>query len=191
LPDNHDNDRYVGCKLFVHATGLAGVVVGTDGDRAGYLYDVFVSPKASDRAVYDMVSLAVEQGADKLVTYDDRVLTRFFEQFGFQAVAIIQARGAPADWVPEACRSPVGAMGCPDFVAMIRVGSEFRAAGPHPGSSPQPGAIVDAQPESCSRCGQPIKSVRRFDLFGGFSCSRCGFIYVVGTLTVGPRPPAA
>ena len=139
------------------------------------------------------MSLAITQGADKLVTYGDGELVRFFEQFGFQACARVGARDAPPECgVPDACRSRSNPIVCPDFVDVVRI-----AAAPsqaltswleQASASPAPADTFDSRDGPCPRCGLAVRCTNRLSLFGTYSCARCGFLYACGTLTCGVRP---
>src|SRR5256885_7121805 len=79
---------YEGCRLFVSPDGRSGFALQEKGKLAGYLWDFFVSPQANERNAYEFLSLAIEQGGNKLATHDHPLLTNFFERFGFQAVVM-------------------------------------------------------------------------------------------------------
>ena len=184
-------DPYVGCRMFVARDGLCGFALGTDGDQKGYLYDVFFSFRVREKVLYELMSLAISQGADKLVTYDDGELVRFFEQFGFQACAMVRARDAPPDWVPAACRSESNPIACPDFVYMIRVAAPSKAVTSwieQASAPPAPADTFDSRRGPCPNCGLAVRCIERFSLFGAYSCARCGFLHACGTLTCGIRP---
>ena len=68
---------------------MCGVTLGAKGEHAGVLYDFFVSPREDIRAAYDLVNLVLDMGANKLGVCEVPLLTRFFEQFGFEAVALV------------------------------------------------------------------------------------------------------
>ena len=167
------------------------MTLGVVGEHAGVLYDFFASPYEDIRAVYALMELALEQGAHKLAIWESTFLAGFFEQFGFEAVCIMSRRGAPPNWIPEACRSELHPMECPDFVFMARKIYETS-----PGVSawmsrarelPRSSSPLDGRQRPCANCGAHVESDDYFELFGGYHC-RCGFIYVCGTLTTGiPR----
>jgi len=185
-------DDYAGCRCFVSSTGLSGITLGIDGQHAGVLYDFFASPYEDIRAVYNLMEWALEQGAYQLTIYSSSFLASFFEQFGFEAVSILDRRGAPPNWIPDACRAAFHPIECPDFVFMARkiyetspaVSSWMSRVQELPAASSR----LDGRQGPCANCAAPIASETWFDLFGGYQCGHCGFIYVCGALTMGiPR----
>jgi len=200
---HNDRDHYAGCRLFTSATGLSGFALGEEGEMAGWLHDFFASPHESEKTVRDMVALAVQQGADKLVTYEHPLLAEFFISLSFQPTNVVRLSSldeAPPGWVPEVCRSAVNPISCPDFLNMMRVkpkhalppGSFEELKGPaayaqlvelvRRGSAPE-SAIAPNEP--CARCGQPVPSrIRSFGVIGGYQCAECGFVHAYGNLTL-------
>ena len=163
--------------------------MGTEGEHAGVLYDFFVSPREDIRAVYALMELVLDLRANKLAICEEVLLTSFFEQFGFEAVAILGAGGAPSNWIPDACKSGSNRVACPDFVFMARKSYETSPAVTSWQSRvrdlPRANDPVDGRRGPCANCAGRISSENHFDLFGGYQCKRCGFIYVCGTLTLG------
>lgn len=184
-------ERHAGCRVFTSPTGLSGFAVGAEGKHAGWLYDFFVSPRAEWRMAYDMMSLAVEQGVNNLTILEHVFVARFFEQFGFQAIAVSRPESwdkVPPHWMldPGPDRD---SMECPSFLFMMRVASEFRPASPRrpDGDSPAPGGASVSRQTTCGHCAQAItRQVDVFGAVGGYDCPRCGFIFICGTLTMGP-----
>lgn len=161
---------YVGCKMFVIPTGLAGIVLQTEGELAGCVWDFFVSPRSTARSAYDMMMLAIGEGCTRVVTYNHLLLTNFFERFGFEVVA----RSSP-----------------PDLLHMILRTDVFNARQPHlQGANAKISARANSalgQP-TCAFCDlAPAEPPLRTETFGGYICNRCRFLHVCGTLT--PPPP--
>jgi hypothetical protein len=186
--------RHAGCKIFMAPNGLSGVVVGKEGERAGWLYDFFVAGRAEPRTGYEMMSLACQQGADKLVIYEHPLLAKFFEQFGFQVTNGFRPANwndIPINWRPEPGSATVPTS-CPSFLCMIRIASGFSPANPRGSvarSSPGKGGISAGVPQGvCAHCLHEAEPQRNdVGMFGGYDCPGCGFLYVCGTLTMGPR----
>ena len=174
---------YAGCRCFVSSTGLCGAALGVDGEHAGILYDVFASPREDIRAVYGLMDVVLQQGGNKLTVCESSLLTSFFEQFGFQAVCILERRGAPPNWIPDAG---------PDFVFMARKVYETSSAVfswmSRVQDLPPASSRLDAPQLPCANCAARVENESHFDLFGGYRCMHCGFISVYGALTMGiPR----
>ena len=183
---------YTGCRCFVSSTGFCGAVLGVEGSHAGSLYDFFASPYEDIRAVYALMDLMLEQGANNLAIYESSLLASFFEQFGFEAVAMLAGRNAPSSWIPDACRSASDPAAWPDFVFMARKIYETSPAVTswmsRVGASPPASGRVDGREGPCANCAAPIASEHHPE-FSGYRCARCGFIYICGTFTMGiPRP---
>ncbi len=181
--------HYAGCKCIVSSTGLCGVTLGIEGRHAGVVYDFFVSPYEDIRAVYALMELALDEGANQLTIWENSLLTTFFEQFGFEAVCVMDRRGAPPNWIPEVCKSALHPVACPDFVFMARkiyeTSPAVKAWMARTREAPHASGSVDGRRGPCANCAAPVASDNHYDLFGGYECTRCGFIYVCGTLTTG------
>ena len=204
-----DANRYAGCRLFVSTSGLTGFALGTEGEKAGWLYDFFASPREAENTVHEMMALAIKEGADKLVTYEHPLLAEFFIRSSFQPINIVQLPNlyeAPLGWVPEVCMSTTDPIPCPNFLNMILVkpkhalpaGAFEQLKGPtafkdllqsvQRASTPET-AIAPNAP--CARCGGAVASrTRSFGVIGGYNCDQCGFLHVYGTLTLQYQPPA-
>jgi hypothetical protein len=183
--------EYAGCRLFLSSSGLCGVALGTEGQHAGFLYDFFATPHEDIRAVYGLMDMVLDLGANKLTIYANSFLASFFEQFGFEAVCILPGQAAPSDWVPESCRSASSRIACPDFVFMARKIYQTSAAVTSWMSRvqhlPRASSPTGGPEGPCASCAAPIGSETN-ELFSAYQCGRCGFIYVCGTLTMGvPR----
>jgi hypothetical protein len=179
--------RYAHCECFISPTGSSGFVVGTAGDRTGELYDFFVSPFEKPGFVDEFMTLALRNGADKLVTYEHPLLAKFFEQFGFQATAVFAPRdykAVPQGWMPESAseRDP---RSWPSFLYMA-LSSPSQVAGLREHAPARPGERVDYRQGPCARCRHVVCASDSFGAFAGYDCPRCGFIYICGTLTMGP-----
>jgi hypothetical protein len=179
----------LGCQSFISVTGRCGVMLGTEGEHAGIVYDFFASPKEEIGAVYGLMNLVLEKGANKLTICANNLLASFFEQFGFEAVAMLAGRNAPSNWIPDACRSALDPMEWPDFAFMARkvyetspFVTEWQA---RVQKLPRPSEPLDGRHGPCANCAAAVANEDYFGLFGGYQCRRCGFIYVYGTLTVG------
>ena len=181
--------RHAGCKIFMAPNELAGVVVGEEGERAGWLYDFFVAGRAGPLTSYEMMSLACQQGADKLVIYEHPLLAKFFEQFGFQVTNGFRPANRndiPINWRPEPASATVSTS-CPSFLCMIRIASGFRPANPQ-GAGTRFSIPAGAPQGVCARCLHDAEPQRNdVGMFGGYDCPGCGFLYICGTLTMGPR----
>jgi len=189
-------DHYADCTIFTSRTGKAGVVLGTGGDRRGDLYDVFASPQEEPGTVDGLISLAIQKGADKLVTYQHPLLAKFFEQFAFQATNIVKPSSfdsVPQGWMPESA-SKSNPTSWPNFLYMIRLNSLAQVVSFEDlqgGPSPRPSQTNESNQALCVRCVQPVARSGGYGMFGGYDCLHCNFIYVCGTLTLGPRPRSA
>lgn len=185
------DDGQAGCGHFVSVDGLAGFRLGAEGD----LFDFFASPLAEPSVVQDLMAMAVQQGAYKLVTYEHPLVARFFEGFGFQSTCIVRPTSlndVPPGWVPEACLSETDPLDWPGFLYMALRHVAVRPArlppvdprhAPSPEGTMAPNAL-------CARCRRRVASrTRAFGVFGGYDCPRCGFIHVCGQLTLGPHRP--
>lgn len=186
-------DYYADCTIFTSPTGKSGVVLGTSGDRKGELYDVFASPHEEPGTVNGLISLAIQKGADKLVTYQHPLLAKFFEQFAFQATNTVKPSSfdsVPQGWMPESA-SKSNPMSWPNFLYMIRLDSMTQVVTYEDlqgGPSPRTGQRDDSNQALCARCVKPVARSGGFGMFGGYDCRHCNFIYACGTLTMGPRP---
>jgi hypothetical protein len=185
------DDGYAGSRSFVSVNGLAGFRLGTEGD----LFDFFASPLAEASLVQDMMAMAIQLGAYKLVTYEHPLVAEFFKGFGFQPTCIVRPAAlndVPPGWVPEACLSETDPLDCPGFLYMA-----LRDAGLRPASLPAGDTRHASSPEGamapdapCARCRRRVASrTRAFGVFGGYDCPHCGFIHVCGQLTLGPHRP--
>lgn len=179
-------DAYADCRCFVSVTGYSGFALRKDGD----LLDLFVSPRENEAVVYDLMALAIQQGAIQLATYGHPLLARFFEQFGFEVVSLLDPKGAPPNWLPESFRAgnaPISR--CPPFLFMALRDPRFpQATSPEKRGGPSSGVPW----ESCARCEKAIADeVVSLEVFDGYECPHCGFIGVVGTLTLGAAEPAS
>jgi len=208
----NDAHEYAGCRLFTSATGLTGFALGAEGEMEGWLYDFFASPHESEKTVQAMVALAIEQGANKLVTYEHPLLAEYFIRFCFQPTNLVRLSNldeAPPGWVPEMCRAGVDGIRCPDFLNMILVkpkhalpsgayeeikgASAFRQLLESVRRASTPEAAI-APHAPCGHCGRAVASrTRSFGVVGGYTCEHCGFVHVYGTLTLryrlsAPRP---
>lgn len=186
-------DHYADCHVFVSPSGKSGFALGTGGNRTGELYDVFASPLEKPGTVDGLMSLAIQNGADKLVTYEHPLLAKFFEQFAFQATSIVNPKAfksVPQGWMPESA-SESDPMSWPNFLYMIRLRSRAQVVSfdvLQARASSTPGETNDSNQVLCTRCGQVVARSGGFGMFGGYDCLHCKFIYVCGTLTLGPRP---
>jgi hypothetical protein len=179
-------ERYVDCKCFVSKTGMSGFVVGSASDRTGELYDFFVSPFEKPGTVDDLMSLAVQNGADKLVTYEHPLLAKFFEQFGFEATSIVRPKNfkaVPQGWMPESA-SEWDARSWPSFLYMALRTKRQVSLRAH--ASPPADQRIDYRQGPCARCRHVVCASDSFGAFAGYDCPRCSFIYICGTLTMGP-----
>jgi len=114
------NNRYPGCRLIVSQSGLSGVAIGLEGERAGWLYDFFVSPREDPRSVPGLLELAIEQGVRQLVTYEHPLFELFFSFFGFRTrarVSLSQLRNPPPEWTADVeAHAGVG----PEYLCMVK-----------------------------------------------------------------------
>jgi hypothetical protein len=180
--------RYGGCKCFVSESGFSMFALGVEGDRAGWLYDVFVSPRERKPVVAALIRLAVNQGARQLVTYEHPFLEWFFLQFGFETrirVKHSQLNNPPREWIPDSVAS---GFSCPDFLCMAR--KDDYAIGPSMMSDTEDFASragTVSYDQYCASCGSELPALRWLDVFGGYQCRRgCGTLHVEGALTLAP-----
>ena len=78
-------DDYDGCEMFISPDGLAGFALGKAGNKAGVIFDLFIRTNADEKVEEAIVALAVERGAQQLVTYDDTLLARFSNSLDFMS----------------------------------------------------------------------------------------------------------
>lgn len=178
--------QYADCNCFMSITGMSGFVLGTASDRTGELYDFFVSPFERPGIVDELMSLALQNGADKLVTYEHPLLAKFFEQFGFEATSIVSPKdfkAVPQGWMPESA-SESDARSWPSFLYMARRTKSQVSLRAH--ASPPADQRIDYRRGPCARCRHVVSASDSFGAFAGYDCPRCSFIYICGTLTMGP-----
>jgi len=182
------DNPYHGCRCFFSASGSSGFVIGDEGDRAGWLYDVFIRDRETKSVVPQLMRLAVKQGARQLVTYEHPFLEWFFLQFGFETrlrIKHTQLINPPKEWIPDVVAS---GFSCPDFLCMVQkddyttppsMMSDTEDFASRPGTQ-----YYD---ECCSGCGRDIPALSWLKVLRGYQCRRgCGFLHVEGLLTVGP-----
>jgi hypothetical protein len=182
------DNPYHGCRCFFSVSGASGFVLGDEGDRAGWLYDVFVTDRETKSVVPEMMRLAVRQGARQLVTYQHPFLEWFFLQFGFETrlrIKHTQLLNPPKEWVPDAVASRFS---CPDFLCMVRkddyttppsMMSDTEDFASRPGT--------EFYDEYCSGCGRDVPALRWLKVVSGYQCRKgCGLLHVEGLLTLGP-----
>ena len=177
-------------KRFVSPTGMSGFALVSSGERAGELQDFFASPFERPGTVDGLMSLAVQNGANKLVTYEHPLLAKFFEQFGFQTTSIFAPgdfEAVPQGWMPESA-SERDRRSWPSFLYMALF-SPIQVVGLRARAPARPGERVDYRQGPCVRCQHVISTSSCFGAFTGYDCTSCGFIYVCGTLTMGPPGP--
>ena len=106
------------------------------------------------------------------------MLPRFFELFGFQAVALTKRDQK-------------------DVVLMNLIAHAFRERAPR--LRQVAGLLADetelpeagASRPACSFCRRELQAPALvLESFGGYECSRCRFLRVYGSLTLGPPKPA-
>jgi len=183
----HSTDQDPGLKYLVSQSGLCGVTLDTEGEHAGFLFNFVVSPREDIRATYALMNLVLDMGANKLVAYAVPLVTSFFELFGFQAVAGLAAHNAPPNWIADIRTYRSLSVACPDFVFMAlkvdaRAVSSWLSRGQ--GLSRASDAVAGWR-GPCENCSAPVSSESYFDLFGGYECKRCRFVYACGTLMPG------
>jgi hypothetical protein len=180
--------EYLGYRCIASSTGLSSVALGTEGQHTGVLSNFFASPYEDIRVVYALMELVLKDGANQLTICANPFLASFFEQFGFEAVCMLAGRDAPPNWIPEACKSGSNPIQCPDFVFMARKIYEtspvVTAWMSRIQNQLRPSGRLDGRQGPCANCVARIASEDYFDLFGGYKCRRCGFIYAYGALTV-------
>jgi hypothetical protein len=183
------DNPYFGCRCFFSVNGFSGFVLGDEGDRAGWLYDVFVRDCETKSVVPEMMRLAVKQGARQLVTYEHPFLEWFFLQFGFETrirVKYSQLNNPPKEWIPDVVAS--GEFSCPDFLCMVQ--KDDYTIGPSIMSDPEdiasrPGTVI--YDEHCSGCGRELPALRWLKVLSGYQCRKgCGLLNVEGLLTLAP-----
>lgn len=159
-----------GCRLFASASGRSGFALGVDGQRAGGLYALFVSPDEPEGTADQLMAMAVGLGANHLVMHADPILDYWFRHYGFE----------PAGQVPKAATED----GDGDLIYMIRSRHAFGEHAPAAKSGLRP-----CRPhEECGRCGTPVtEEIRGHESIGGYGCRRCGCISAYGMLTIEPR----
>jgi len=179
--------RHRGCQLIVSPTARSGFAVGTEGARKGWLYDFFVN---EPQVAPDLMALAVQLGAVRLVTYEHPLLEVFFAQFGFHTrvrVELAQLRDPPSEWSGDAAR-PDSELSSPDFLCMVRSeGEPMRAESMQSDGKDvmsRPGTEI--QKENCGACGQALPELRWRAILKGYQCQQCGYLDVNGLLTLAP-----
>ena len=185
------DNPYHGCRCFFSASGFSGFVLGGEGDRAGWLYDVFVKNTEKKSVVPEMMRLAVKQGARQLVTYEHPFLEWFFLQFGFETkirFKYSQLDKPPKEWIPDVVALSSGSLSCPDFLCMVQ--KDDYTTGPSLMSDAEdfasrPGTVSYAH--YCAKCGVELPALRWLKVMSGYQCRRgCGLLHVEGLLTLGP-----
>jgi len=167
-------------------SGLSGFALGVEGERAGWLYDVFVSQREDPKSVPGMLALAVEQGARQLVTYEHPFFELFFSHFGFRTrtrVSMAQLRNPPREWTADI--ETQGGRG-PDYLCMVKTSdgpATVSALASDTGNfAARPGmSISDA---SCVHCSAPVPRLRWPRILDAYQCQRCGFLAIAGELAV-------
>lgn len=177
---------------FASLTGHSGFALAVDSDELVWVCDLFATPQEDERVVQALVGLAIQQGANSLITYEHPLLADFFMQFGFQPTSIVQfphLREAPPGWIPEACMSERDPARWPRFLFMMM--TEPRQPEGLPALDAPPASRPDSTMDPgapCARCGQPVaEKTFAFQVFGGYQCPHCGFIHACGTLALRPR----
>jgi len=176
------SNDYEGCRLFIAPDGRSGFALQAKGNLAGFVWDFFVSHQENERKAYDLLSLAIEQGGNKLATPDHPLLTNFFERFGFQAVSMLKGNEGNA-------------------VTMILLDDAYQKLKPRIHEFLQQmdtrNEVVtsNALKDACASCGQAPQTPLAANggdgyRADGYQCSRCGFIRIHGCLTLGPPKPA-
>jgi hypothetical protein len=100
----------------------SGFALGVEGDKAGWLYDFFVSTGEKHMAD-SLMSRAVKEGARQVVTYEHPFLERFYRRFGFETIVRAQhaqLRDPPKEWIPDLVTEGSESVRCPDGVAESR-----------------------------------------------------------------------
>jgi len=183
--------RHTGCRLFVSKSGLTGFALGTQGDRAGWLYDFFASPRDEQHVVPQLMALAVQEGARRLVTYEHPFFETFFSTFGFQTrvrARLAQLNDPPPAWIPDIVAEGSTSNTCPDFLCMLRaddgVVTARSLASDTTNFASRPGTVF--REARCAGCDGELPRLQWLDVLDGYLCRGCGFLHVTGTLTLAP-----
>jgi len=164
---------YAGCKMFVAPSGKAGIILQTEGELGGCVWDFFAAPSSNARSAYDMMLLAIQEGCTRVVTYDHPLLVRFFERFCFQAVTRTASGLVHMIFLDE--------------VFQVRQ-SAFRAA---IALTPVSTARWARDQTTCAFCERALQEPpQATESFGAYHCKQCGFLHVCGTLTPPPPEPS-
>ena len=186
-----EDDRYRGCRLFVSENRFAGYVLGTAGDRAGWLYDFFVSPQDVPGAHAAALEFAVREGAVQLICYSHPLLITLFSRFGFRVRATAtfdELDGPPRAWLPPAAEAKGTVLAPPGLVCMARpqnLGDGLQAP-PALSGEAMPGFVV-SRTDTCFACGACVRGVVHWlGVLEGYVCARCQAVQACGRLTLGP-----
>jgi len=149
---------------------LAGIIVQTEGELAGCVWDFFASPSANARSAYDVMLMAILEGCTRVITYDHPLLVMFFERFCFQTVARTESGLVHMTFLDSVFHAQRSA-----FIAELAL-------------TPTRTASWTREQAACAYCGSPLLEPPHVtENFGGHRCKQCGFVQVCGTLT--PPPP--
>jgi hypothetical protein len=163
---------YAGCKMFMERSRLAGIIVQTEGELAGCVWDFFASPNANARSAYDVMLMAIQEGCTRIITYDHPLLIMFFERFCFQTVARTESGFVHMNLSARELQARLSA-----FIAELAL-------------TPRRTPSWNREQAACAYCESPLLEPPYVtENFGGHHCKRCGFVQVSGTLT--PSPPDA
>ena len=185
-------DRYAGCRMFVSKDGRSGFALGVEGDRAGWLYDFFVSADEPAEMADSLVKFAVEQGARQLVTYEYPFLENFYLRSGFETrnrVRYAQLQDPPQEWVPDFVAAE--SLSCPDFLCMVRRSDGVAAKSMMSDTvdfASRPGTVT--YPQSCKRCGRELPALSWLRIISGYHCRDCDFLHVEGVLALSVWGPS-
>jgi hypothetical protein len=168
--DGSRKPEFDGCRLFVAPSGRSGFALGTQGNRWGGLFALFVSPGEQEGTADLLMRLAMQEGANHLITYADPILDHWFAQYGFKACALV-----PKEATPE---------GDADLLSMVWSGV---------GAPIEPGPLGNeaySRKMHCGCCGSAIaQRVTVHEMVGGYVCGDCRFLSAYGMLTLPPRMP--